>query len=98
MSDTPRTTAALKRTQGMFRVASLGNGFTDYAEQLERELAASQAGQAKWQALAEGLAKRLNLWHNAAGNRCNVQDAAALAAYEVARKAASPLDEPPGPA
>jgi hypothetical protein len=68
----------------------------------EREHNANMAGM--WQALAEGLAKRLNLWHNAAGNRCNVEDAAALAAYEAAkaggpdRKAASPLDEPPGPA
>ena len=49
----------------------------------EREHNAYMAGM--WQALAEGLASRLNLWHNAAGNRCNVQDAAALAAYEAAK-------------
>lgn len=49
----------------------------------EREHNANMAGM--WRALAGGLASRLNLWHNAAGNRCNVQDAAALAAYEAAK-------------
>jgi hypothetical protein len=149
MSETPRTNE-FKRTVGV--------PWWEFAGQLERELAASQAGQANalellreirddevnaqdeadkflrdhqpsklsewqaeaarlsaerehnanlagmWQALAEGLASRLNLWHNAAGNSCNVQDAAALAAYEAAKagqpakKPAASLDEPPGPA
>ena len=34
---TPRTDAALKRTQGLFRAAGSANGFTDFARQLERE-------------------------------------------------------------
>ena len=94
---------SLTHLQNLERVTDLHHDRLDAAE---RELAASQAGQAKWQAeaarlsserehnaymagmwqaLAEGLASRLNLWHNAAGNRCNVQDAAALAAYEAAK-------------
>jgi len=47
MSDTPRTEQALKQTQGLFRAAASANGFSEHARQLERELAASQAGQAE---------------------------------------------------
>lgn len=51
-------------------------------DRLKWELEEQCAELAKWQALAGQLAERLNLWHNAAGNRCNLKDAEALAAYE----------------
>jgi len=54
----------------------------------EREHNANMAD--LWRSVADGLARRLNLWHNAAGNRCNIQDADALAAYESYKKGEQP--------
>jgi hypothetical protein len=71
-----------------------------------RKLAELRAGQAKWQALAEGLKLALQSIYLDDIFDVTMREIAqaALAAYEAAkaggaaRKAASPLDEPPGPA
>jgi F0F1-type ATP synthase membrane subunit b/b' len=166
MSNTPRTDAYIGDQDGTYMTEG-EIAVCDFARQLERELAACQAGQAEllarledrtqshlvasardvqtiqqqavdlakwqaeaarlsaerehnanmagmWQALAEGLAVALKDCKNRAMDKSIETHAddnakgcvddiwewseAALAAYEVARKAASPLDVPPGPA
>lgn len=74
------------------------NSESSRIDKLERELAASQAEQAKWQALAEGLAEALNHCGHAAycesvmwfPGKCTCGKADALAAYESAKKGEHP--------
>jgi hypothetical protein len=91
MSDTPRTDAAILTEPFQVRTLSFEVVPVTFAEELERELAASQA--------------KLTAVRQAASNAgCLEWLSAALAAYEAAkaggaaRKAAPPLDEPPSPA
>ena len=113
MSDTPKTDAEVLRIlndDSIFLNAEIDR-MADFARQLERELAASQAGRAKWQALAEGLAVALKDCKNRAMDKSIETHAddnakgcvddiwewseAALAAYEAA-KAGGAAAEPAG--
>ena len=108
MSDTPRTDAAILTEPFQVRTLNFEVVAVDFASQLERELAASQAGQAKWQALAEGLATVLDdadgSSYHIEGDACLTPKAydarkAALAAYEAAKAGLSQkasLDAGPG--